>query len=111
MRPTPNCSPIVRTMIKLLLAACLLFTNAALGRDVGPGEALELRKRNALVPLQHILATVSKRYPESRLLEIELEEEHGLFLYEVEILTDQQQVRELEIDALTGAIIKDEQED
>lgn len=111
MQPVPNCSLIVRTMTKLLLAVFLLLTNAALGRDVGPGEALELRKKNALVPLEQILATVSERYPESRLLEIELEEEHGFFLYEVEILTNHRQIRELEIDARTGAIIKDERED
>jgi len=111
MRPTPKYFPTARTMIRLLLATCLLLTNTVLGRDIGPGEALELRKKNALIPLEHILAAVSKRYPESRLLEVELEEEHGLFLYEVEILTNRQQVRELEIDAGTGSIIKDELED
>lgn len=111
MQSTPKYFPTAKTMIRLLLATCLLLTNTALGRDIGPGEALELRKKSALIPLEHILAAVSKRYPESRLLEVELEEEHGLFLYEVEILTNRQQVRELEIDAGTGSIIKDELED
>jgi uncharacterized membrane protein YkoI len=100
-----------RALGLLPLLACLLFSSAASGRDIGPGEALELRKKKALMPLETILVSVSERYPDSRLLEVELEEEKGRFIYEVEILTHRQQIRELEIDAGDGTIIKDELED
>jgi uncharacterized membrane protein YkoI len=54
---------------------------------------------------------VASRYPGSRVLEVELEEEHGRYSYEMEVLTAQGVVRELELDARTGELLQDELED
>ncbi len=48
------------------------------------------------------------RYSGSRLLEAELEEDDDLYVYEVELLTRVGQVRELEFDAASGPLLKDE---
>ena len=45
------------------------------------------------------------------LLEAELEEEDDVLVYEVELLTADGTVRELELDARDGRILKDEVED
>lgn len=49
--------------------------------------------------------------PGRSLLEAELEEEHGAYVYEVELLTTGGVVRELELDARDGRILKDEEDD
>jgi uncharacterized membrane protein YkoI len=45
------------------------------------------------------------------LLEVELEEEHGVLVYEVELVTAEGVVRELELHAATAELLKDEVED
>jgi len=45
------------------------------------------------------------------LLEVELEEEDGVLVYEVELVTEDGTVRELELHASTGEVLKDEVED
>ena len=45
------------------------------------------------------------------MLEAELEEEDGVLVYEVEILTTAGVVRELELDARDGRVLKDEEDD
>ncbi|MBN0864542.1 PepSY domain-containing protein, partial [Pseudomonas aeruginosa] len=51
------------------------------------------------------------RYAGARLLEVELEEEDDVYVYEVELLTRDGVVRELELDARNGRILKDEEDD
>ena len=90
-----------------LLAVCSL----AVARDLDQDEALELRQKGIILPLEHLLETALGRHPGARLLEAELEEEDDQYVYEVELLTDGGQVRELDLDAVTGRILKDEEDD
>lgn len=98
----------------LLVGACfyLGFTPASgLARDINQDEALQLRREGKLQPLDALLQTVQQRYPAARILEVELESDDSLLIYELEILTGSGQVRELEFNASTGTLIKDEEED
>ncbi|WP_312935551.1 PepSY domain-containing protein [Pseudomonas sp.] len=97
----------VRFLGLILLAASTL----AVGRDLDQDEALELRHRGTIVPLERLLEAALGRYPGARLLEAELEEEHDRYEYEVEILTPEGVVREIKFDAATGALLKDEEDD
>jgi uncharacterized membrane protein YkoI len=45
------------------------------------------------------------------LLEAELEEDDDRYEYEVELLTVEGVVREIKLDASTGALLKDEEDD
>ena len=45
------------------------------------------------------------------MLEVELERDDGLLIYEIELLTRDQVVREIEMDARTGDILDDERDD
>jgi len=47
----------------------------------------------------------------AKLLEAELEEKHDVYIYEVELLTVDGVVRELDLDAATGRLLKDEEDD
>jgi uncharacterized membrane protein YkoI len=79
--------------------------------EVNQDEVLELRRSGQVMPLQDILGAIARLYPGSQVLEVELESQQGKYRYEIEILTVADSVRELEIDAHTGAILEDEPED
>lgn len=91
-----------------LLAFVLALSPTLYGRDIDQNEALQLRQSGHILPLETLLAEALKRYPEARLLEAELEEDDGLLIYEIELLTQSGAVRDLEINAANGAILKDE---
>jgi uncharacterized membrane protein YkoI len=88
-----------------------IASHAGNADDINQDQALELRRSGQLAPLQQILQAVTARYPELQVLEVELEAEHGAYLYEIDILLGDGSVRELEIDASSGEILEDEQED
>ncbi|HBX54038.1 PepSY domain-containing protein [Pseudomonas sp. UBA2684] len=97
-----------RALLLLVLIA-LAFTASA--RDLDQDEALRLRREGVILPLEQLMRPALQRYPGATLLEAELEEEDDIFVYEVELLTEQGVVRELELDARDGRILKDEVDD
>lgn len=70
----------------------------------------ELRSTDSILPLSQILRVVEKRHP-GTLLEVELEEEEGQIIYEMEILGKDKVVRQLKIDARTGKILDTDKDD
>jgi uncharacterized membrane protein YkoI len=99
---------ITRVLLYSFLAALTLGVSA---RDLSQDEALRLREQGRIIPLEALLTLVAQRYPQSSLLEVELEEDDDVYIYEVELATREGVVRELEFDAHTGAMLKDEEDD
>ncbi len=95
------------------LLVCLLLTLplSSSARDMDQDEALRLRRDGLIMPLEQLLQMAMQRHPGAVLLEVELEEEDGVLVYEVELVTEQGVVRELELHAGTGEVLKDEVED
>lgn len=89
----------------------LVLTGISSARDFDQDEALRLRRDGIILPLDQLMRPAYERYPGATLLEAELEEEDGVLVYEVELLTPQGSVRELELDARDGRILKDEEDD
>ncbi|MCS3841242.1 putative membrane protein YkoI [Pseudomonas sp. JAI111] len=88
----------------------LVFCSVVMARDLDQDEALRLRQRGVILPLEQLLQQALDRYPGSKLLEAELEEKHDVYIYEVELLTAQGVVRELDIEAATGRLLKDRED-
>ncbi|EJL33301.1 putative membrane protein [Caulobacter sp. AP07] len=61
--------------------------------------------RGQVLPLTRILAIAEQRAP-GDVLKVELEDDDGKLVYEVKILGRNGWVRELDIDARTGAVLK-----
>lgn len=99
---------ITRFLLYFLIAALTLGVSA---RDLSQDEALRLREQGRIIPLETVLTLVAERYPQSSLLEVELEEDDDIYIYEVELATEDGVIRELEFDAHTGKILKDEEDD
>lgn len=94
------------------LILCLMVVACAVqARDLDQDEALALRQKGVILPFEQLLDSALGRHPGARLLEAELEEKHGRYEYEVELLTPSGVVREIKLDARTGVLIKDEEDD
>lgn len=66
----------------------------------------EALRRGEVLPLVKILAIAGKEVP-GDVIEVELErEDDDALVYEIKILTSTGRVREVEIDARTGAVLK-----
>ena len=73
-------------------------------------EAKRLRDVGEILSLEDILKNVRRTYP-GRILELELENERGRVIYELEILGADSIVREIYIDAKSGELLSVEEDD
>jgi uncharacterized membrane protein YkoI len=99
--------------VPLLVTVPLTLLRAATpaaSRDLDQDEALRLRREGLIMPLEALLQRAMERYPGASLLEAELEEEDGIYVYEIELLTNEGIARELELDARDGRLLKDEED-
>lgn len=96
-----------------LLAAALITvasTAHADDHDKAARHAQELREirtavaRGQLVQLPRILAIAQARVP-GEVVKVELEKKHKLLVYEVKILTSNGRVREVKLNARSGAVL------
>ena len=105
-----------RALLLSAFAALALPTDALArqGRGRGRGgdhdEAREAVERGEALPLSEILAIVRRVEP-GEVIEVELERDHGRLEYEIEVLTPRGRVRKVTLDARTGAILENEDED
>lgn len=96
----------------LILALCLgsLAAPVLAHGDDDQDRAWEARKRGEILPLEEVLARVLHAYP-GEVLEIELDDDDGYLIYEIEVLTRRGIVLEMDVDARTGAVLKLEEDD
>lgn len=94
----------------LIIALVLATSPVIASKDIDQNEAQALREQGAILPLEDILQNVKKTRP-GRVMEVELEEKHGRYIYEIEIADPNGKVWELEIDASNGSLISQEQDD
>ena len=103
----------LRTGVQVALVL-LAFCSGLAARDLGQDEALRLRQKGVIAPLEHLLGAAFERYPGAKLLDAELEEHKDRpvrYIYEIELLTVEGVVREIELDANTGELLKDKEDD
>ncbi|NBB34683.1 PepSY domain-containing protein [Pseudomonas sp. BC115LW] len=101
----------MKTLITLFTASLVALTaSLAHARDLGPDEALRLRDAGTIVSFEKLNASALAKHPGATITETELEEEYGKYIYQIE-LRDQQGIEwDLELDAVTGQLLKDHQD-
>lgn len=101
-------------MIRKLKRSTLLFLILALFQPCVQAEnqnqALELRKRGDILPLESLIRKAQKIRP-GKVLEVELRKKHQRYIYELEILDRDGVVWEMYFDAHTGKLLKSKRED
>lgn len=93
----------------LVLAAGTISPVAFGGDDFNPEQIREMVRQGRILPLQTLLEKHSA-LTQGRLLDLEVESEHGRILYELEFLRENGVVVELVIDAENGELLKSEVE-
>lgn len=81
--------------------------NVAIGGEKGEQDIVrEALRRGEVLPLAKVLAIAAAQVP-GDVIEVELESnKHGVLIYEIKVLTDTGRVREIKINAATGAVLK-----
>ena len=98
------------TIMPVILALLVSGPAQIVQADDDYREAKRLRESGEIMPLEEILKKVRTTYP-GRILEVELENEKGRVIYELEILGADSIVREIYIDAKSGELLSVEEDD
>ncbi|ERI52034.1 peptidase [Pseudomonas sp. AOB-7] len=95
----------------LAIAALASASLIAHARDLGPDEALRLRDAGTIKSFELLNQAALAQHPGSRIEETELEDEYGRYIYQIELRDPQGVQWDLELDASTGEILKNHQDD
>lgn len=93
--------------------ALLALPLSAIGQQVPPPDyeiAREAVARGEILPLAQVLATVQERHP-GTVVEVELEYGLDSRVYEVELVTGDGRLIEVDVDAVTGLIVDVDEDD
>jgi uncharacterized membrane protein YkoI len=104
---------LMRRFFRRAPAAALLATLAAAGAradDIGPEVARKLLGEGRIRPLAEILDVVKAAVP-GETVEVELELDDGIYVYEVKQLRSDGRVQEIKTNAATAKILKIEDDD
>lgn len=102
----------MKTLTALFASAALVISaGAAQARDLGPDEALKLRDAGTIQSFEKLNEIALKAHPGATIKGTELEEEYGRYVYEVELHDAKKVEWDLAIDAKTGEILKNHQDD
>ncbi|MBA1275850.1 PepSY domain-containing protein [Stutzerimonas azotifigens] len=102
----------MKTLTTLLTAASLALTaNLALARDLGPDEAMRLRDAGTIQSFEKLNETALAKHPGGKIEDTELEEEYGRYIYQVEVRDTNGVQWDLDIDATSGEVLKNQQDD
>ena len=96
-----------RAMLGAVLGAIVALAHAA---DIDHDTAQQLRARGTVLSLASIVAEATERWP-GQVIESELSLEDGRYVYEIELLCTDGQIRELEYDAASGELLEVELDD
>ena len=97
-----------------VLCVTAVLISPAWSDDKGKGKKDEVKESvemasSAKVTIDQAIKTASEKVP-GKVIEAELEKKHGKLVWEVEVVTAENKVMEVHIDAETGAVIDVEEE-
>ncbi|MFT4012191.1 MAG: PepSY domain-containing protein [Paracoccus sp. (in: a-proteobacteria)] len=94
----------------LLLLLCLTPQVAGGGGGPDMRMARELVQQGKILPLTTILDRLQQSHP-GQVVEVELEYEDGVLVYEIDLITPQGHLIEVDMDAATGDILEVDEEE
>lgn len=95
----------------LLLFLLLPATSGGQGTPQADFElAQDAVERGEILPLAEVLAALARTHP-GNIVEVELEYSQGIRVYEVELITDDGRLIEVDLDAATAEVLSVEDED
>lgn len=98
-------------LMTLMATTLTLLSLTAQARDLGPDEALKLRDSGSIQSFEKLNGAALAKHPGGVIRETELENEWGRYIYQLEVVDAQGVEWDLELDAATGEVLKDHQDD
>ena len=96
--------------LTVLVAAGIVASLAAQAQGVDPDKPLRVPGTVTIVAFNQLEATALALHPGSTLLDTDLDEEYGKYLYQVELEDADGIEWDVELDALTGHVLKNHQD-
>ena len=96
--------------LTVLVAAGIVASLAAQAQGVDPDKPLRVPGTVTIVAFDQLEATALALHPGSTLLDTDLDEDYGKYLYQVELEDADGIEWEVELDALTGHVLKNHQD-
>ena len=87
-----------------------LGAGSAHARDLTADEAQKLQDAGTILAFEKLDAAALAKHPGATLTDAELEEEYGKFIYQVELRDAKGVDWDLELDAVTGEVLKNHQD-
>lgn len=101
----------MKTLTALFAATALTLTaGVALARDIGPDEALRLRDAGTIQSFEKLNTVALGQHPQATITDTELEQEYGKYVYQVELRDAKGIEWDVELDAVSGQILKNHQD-
>jgi uncharacterized membrane protein YkoI len=101
----------MKTLTTLFTASLVALTaSLAHARDLGPDEALRLRDAGTIMSFEKLNAIALAKHPGATVTETELEQEYGKYIYQIDLRDSQGVEWDLELDAVSGQVLKDHQD-
>ena len=101
----------MKTLTALFTAATLaLGANMALAKDVQLDQAVKLVNDKTIKSLDELKAAALAKHPGATVTDTELEDSYGRYIYKVELRDGQNVEWDVDLDAKTGEVLKDERD-
>lgn len=98
----------MKTMLLFLaLVAGTISCYVAASEDLSQAQIRELVRQGIIMPLESILESFPPQ-EYGKLLDLEIEDEHGVIVYEFEFLRSDGRIVKVEVDARDGTILEQE---
>lgn len=101
----------MKTLTALFTAATLaLGANLAMAKDVQLDQAVKLVNDKTIKSLDELKAAALAKHPGATVTDTELEDSYGRYIYKVELRDSQNVEWDVDLDAKTGEVLKDERD-
>ncbi|EJL02886.1 MULTISPECIES: PepSY domain-containing protein [Pseudomonas] len=95
----------------LFIATLMVIgTGAAHARDLNEDEARKLQDAGTILSYEKLNAAALAEHPGATLTDTELDEEYGKYIYQVDLRDTQGIDWDVEVDAVTGKVLKNHQD-
>lgn len=102
----------MKTLTALCVSTAMLMgAGLAQAKDVSPAQIVELSSSGTILPFEKLNQAALAQHPSASLLNTELEESYGRYIYQVDLRDKQGQKWEVELDAKTAEILTNKQDD
>ena len=94
-----------------LFAALAGTAVGAMADDVNPDKVLELVEQGQIKHLKELNSVAQELHPDARIVETEVEDSYGKYIYSVELRDDNNTEWNVDIDAVSGEVLKNQPDD